>query len=176
MLKSYFPLPGREEVQPGEIQAVGKIILNIHFIQLSYFVMKDLICPFGATQAKEDFACRHAEKIIRRGGAEFACNSADTHVECSQLLRCLKDVALPEFGVEDDPTQMPYSTLVKIQFGGLLGLQRITAATESTANGIADIASLIDAAKARFASIDAVPCESLCADITNYKLSRRRSR
>ena len=135
--------------------------------------MQDLICPFGATQAKEDFGCRHASKIIRRGGAEFACDSADMHVACSQLLRRLKDVALPEFGVADDLTQMPHSTLVKIQFGGLLGLQRITG---TEANTVADIAALINTAISEFACIDAIPCESLCGDIVNYRLSRRSRR
>ncbi len=160
-------------VAPGDQRVAG-------FVEKRFEVGAELLAaalPMGASKLEDALGqLLEAQLIFRRGGAEFACNSADTHVECSQLLRRLKNVALPEFGVEDDPTQMPYSTLVKIQFGGLLGLQRITAATESTANGIADIASLIDAAKARFASIDAVPCESLCADITNYKLSRRRRR
>ena len=135
--------------------------------------MQDLICPFGATQAKEDFSCRCASKIIRRGGTEFACDSASQHVACSRLLERLKEVALPAFGVADDLTQMPHSTLVKIQFGGLLGLQRMTG---TEAGSVADIATLIDAAISKFDSIDAIPCESLCEDIINYRLSRRSRR
>ena len=136
--------------------------------------MKDLICPFSATQAKAAFGCRHAQQIIRRGGAEFACDSANMHNSCSRLLQHLKDAALPEFGVADDLTQMPHSTLVKIQFGGLLGLQRITTGTGT--QSVADIATLVNRATGKYGSVDAIPSESLCEDILGYKLSRRGRR
>jgi hypothetical protein len=58
-------------------------------------------------------------------------------------------------------------------FGGLLGLQRITGTEAQT---VADIAALIDMAISEFACIDAIPCESLCGYIVNYKLSRRSRR
>lgn len=136
--------------------------------------MQDLICPFGATQAKADFGCHNATMIVRRGGAEFACDAADMHNECSRLLQRLKEVALPEFGVQDDLTEMPHSTLVKIQFGGLLGLQRITTDSDTTTGAVTDIAALVEAAITRFTCVDAIPCESLCEDMLSYKLSRRR--
>ena len=81
--------------------------------------MPDRICPFSATLAKNDFACPRASQVIRRGGAEFSCQSAAAHTRCQQLFERCKQAALPEFGVEDDLTMMPQSVLVKIQFGGL---------------------------------------------------------
>jgi hypothetical protein len=136
--------------------------------------MSDLICPFSATLAKNDFACPHAEQIIRRGGAEFACRSATTHANCVRLFERMKAVALPEFGVEDDLLQVPHGVLAKIQFGGLLGLQRML--NDNPDGTVADIASLVEAAKTRFAGIEAIPCAQLVGDITRYQLSRRRRR
>jgi hypothetical protein len=91
--------------------------------------MTDLICPFSATLARSDFACARATQVIRRGGAEYACQSDTAHSRCRQLFEHCKQAALPEFGVEDDLTRMPQSVLVKIQFGGLLGLLAVNQLT-----------------------------------------------
>ena len=138
--------------------------------------MKDLICPFGATLAKDDFGCRQSAKIIRRGGTEIACMREDAHLRCTGLFQSLKDIALPAFEVEDDLLQVPHGVLVKIQFGGLLGLQRISNNPEPEKQGIRDINTLVESSIDKFITIDAIPFESLLEDITTYKLPRRRKR
>ena len=138
--------------------------------------MKDLICPFSATLVKDDFGCKQATKIIRRGGSEIACSSADAQLRCSELFQKLKDTALPEFEVEDDLLQVPHGVLVKIQFGGLLGLQRIINANATVESGVRNIDTLLEASIKTYGSIDNIPFSSLCEDITAYKLARRRKR
>ena len=63
--------------------------------------------------------------MTRRGGPDVVCASDEAHQQCENLFQRMKQVALPAFGVEDDLLSMPHSVLVKIQFGGLLGLQRL---------------------------------------------------
>ena len=138
--------------------------------------MKDLICPFSATLVKDDFGCKQATKIIRRGGSEIACSSADAQLRCTDLFQKLKDTALPEFEVEDDLLQVPHGVLVKIQFGGLLGLQRISSVNETAASDIRNIDALLEASIETYGSIIDIPFSSLCEDITSYKLTRRRTR
>ena len=135
--------------------------------------MSDRICPFSATLAKEDFSCPLAEQIIRRGGAEFACRSDADHTRCTQLFARLKAAALPAFELEDDLLAVPHGVLAKIQFGGLLGLQRLLGSVKPRVD---DIASLVDAAATHYSDIEAIPCERLVGDIAGYKLSRRRKR
>ena len=136
--------------------------------------MSDLICPFSATLVKEDFACTQAEQIIRRGGAEFACRSGPLHAHCSRLFDRLKTAALPAFDLEDDLLQVPHGVLAKIQFGGLLGLQRLL--EDSPGNTVDDIATLVETASKHFGDIDAIPPDRLVDDITRYQLTRRRRR
>lgn len=135
--------------------------------------MSDRICPFSATLVKNDFACCHAEQIIRRGGAEFACRSAADHTRCTRLFAHLKATGLPAFELEDDLLQVPHGVLAKIQFGGLLGLQRLLGGSSQKVD---DIAGLVDSAVTHYAQIEAIPCEQLTPDITGYTLSRRRKR
>lgn len=138
--------------------------------------MQDLICPFSSTLLQDDFGCRHASHIVRRGGAEIACSAAPAHARCAQLFQQLKDVALPAFEVADDLLQMPHSVLVKIQYGGLLGLQRHILPDAAQKTGIEDINALIETAIGRYSSLEEIPCNALVEAITSHKLSRRRKR
>ena len=100
-------------------------------------------CAFNATLMGDQFGCTHARHVVRRGGPDVACADNTGHERCRRLFGLLKTSALPAFGdgiepraavqgstgcgfgVEDDLLSMPHSTLVKIQFGGLLGIQRL---------------------------------------------------
>ncbi|MDH3527375.1 MAG: hypothetical protein OEM43_07730 [Gammaproteobacteria bacterium] len=138
--------------------------------------MSELICPFSATLVQEDFGCPKANPIVRRGGAEIACTTEQAHTRCKHLFQKLKDAALPEFGVEDDLLKMPHSVLVKVQYGGLLGLQRSMDPSTGPALAVDAIDSLVAAAIERFGSVDAIPCADFCDTIVNYKLPGRRKR
>lgn len=136
--------------------------------------MSELICPFSATLAKDFFACSRAEQIIRRGGAEFACRDAAAQARCNQLYASMKTVTLPALGLEDDLLQVPHGVLARIQFGGLIGLQRLL--TGRTEEKVGDIDRLVEASVTHYASIEAIPCDRLVDDITGYQLPRRRRR
>lgn len=138
--------------------------------------MTDLLCPFSATLIKQDFGCEHAQEIIRRGGAEIACNSVENHTTCSAIHQQIKAAALTQMGLEDDLLTLPHSVLVKIQFGGLLGLQKTLQPGLEDNSKVADIASLVSSAVEKFATPDKFPYEATTQSITNYKISRRRGR
>ena len=138
--------------------------------------MSDLTCPFNAPLVAEDFACRHAEAVIRRGGTEVACRDEVSRARCIELHQAMKAVALAEQGYEDDLTQVPHSLLVKVQYGGLLGLRHLTGQDSGSATTVADIDSLVESALERFGTVAGIPCTKLCDDMTGYRLPGRRKR
>ena len=93
-------------------------------------------CAFSNTLITKQFGCEKGEQVTRRGGPDVACTSEEAHLRCEKLFQQMKAAALPAFGVEDDLLSMPHSVLVKIQIGGLLGLQRLL---ESGAAGAAEV-------------------------------------
>ena len=131
-------------------------------------------CPFSAPLTSHQFACTHAKEVIRRGGTEIDCGDTPAHVRCEQLFHCMKAAALPAFGVEDDLLSMPHSVQVKIQYGGLLGLQRLLSGAVVAPERVANIDALVAGALSRFGGLDAVPCEQVVADITAFKPRARR--
>lgn len=132
-------------------------------------------CPFSAPLVSHQFGCMHAQEVIRRGGAEIDCIDATAHVRCEEFFQRLKAAALPAFGVEDDLLSMPHSVQVKIQYGGLLGLQFLLPGAAPGVERVEDINALVEQAQARFGSVEAVPCDQLVAAITAFKPRSRRA-
>lgn len=138
--------------------------------------MSDLLCPFSAPLVKKDFGCTNAQEIIRRGGAEIACLQANAHATCIELHSAVKSAALTAMDYEDDLLTLPHSVLVKIQYGGLLGIQGLMADKAQHDDGVENIASLVSAVVAQFASIDQIPLESVSGTISRYKVQRQRKK
>ena len=136
--------------------------------------MPDLLCPFSAPLVKKDFACSHAQEIIRRGGAEIACQQLAAHSVCKLLHSTIKLSSLAAMDLEDDLLSLPHNVLVKIQYGGLRGLQNLVAAGVGDNHQVADIATLVAAATAKYSSVQNIPLESINETISDYKVARRR--
>ena len=134
--------------------------------------MSEHKCPFSAPLVTRQFGCTVSQEVIHRGGTEINCTDAAAHARCDQLFQRLKAEALPAFGVEDDLLSMPHSVLVKIQHGGLLGLQRLLDGAAGSAE-VKNVHALVDQAAGKYNSLDAVPYPALVQDMTAYKLRRR---
>jgi len=131
-------------------------------------------CAFSGTLVSEQFGCSRARTVVRRGGPEIACSGADEHRRCAILFDCLKAASLPVFGVPDDPLEMPHSVLLKVQFGGLTGLQHMLG--NKTEDVVRDINALVGDAVEYFGGLDQIPCADLAAGIVAYQIRRRRAR
>jgi hypothetical protein len=128
-------------------------------------------CAFSAPLITQDYGCANARPVTRRGGPDVACVSEEAHRCCEELFQRLKAATLPAFGVEDDLLSMPHSVLQKIQYGGLLGLQRLLERHDAN---VRDVHALVNETIARYSTLDAIPCGDIVGDMTGYKLRGRR--
>lgn len=136
--------------------------------------MEEYKCAFSNTLVTNQFGCGKGKPVARRGGPDIACTSDEAHQRCEKLFQGLKEAALPAFGVEDDLLTMPHSVLVKIQHGGLLGLQRLIENGADASGDIKNIDDLVGHAVEKLGNLDAIPCQAFVQDMTSYKLKRRR--
>jgi hypothetical protein len=135
-------------------------------------------CPFTGALIGRQFGCQCSEEVTRREGPSIACNNTDMQAQCTQLFSQMKSAAITKLGYEDDLTQIPHAVLMKIQMGGLCGLQNIVnkkeSGAESKALSVGDIQALVSGANQTFGSIENIPLNDLVEDIIHYKLKRRR--
>ena len=136
--------------------------------------MEEYKCAFSNTLVTNQFGCEQGMQVTRRDGPDVACLSEAAHRRCEMLFERMKQVALPAFGVEDDLLSMPHSVLVKIQFGGLLGLQRLVENGAEDSGNVANIHDLVGRAIEMHGSLEAIPCPAFVEDMISYKLKRRR--
>ena len=78
-------------------------------------------CPFERLIVARTHACSQAIAVTRRDGAGIDCNDADSCNRCQGLQEFFEQIGAEAFGEVEDRTQVPHSTLLKIQIGGLAG-------------------------------------------------------
>ena len=138
--------------------------------------MDEFKCPFNQTLRSELFGCEHALTVTRRDGPDVNCSSRQAQSQCSAVFQAMKQSALAALGVADDPQQMAHSVLVKVQFGGLLGLQHSLHMAPSETDRVENINALVGQAVSHFGSVAEIPYADLSAAITAFQVKRRRKR
>lgn len=139
--------------------------------------MEDLKCPFRRVLLPGDFGCSHAHAVTRREGPDIACEAPRTQALCDEVLTRLKAVGLPALGHADDPTELPHGVAMKVQMGGLLGLQKLAGTTaEADSAAVRDVGAVVTAATGRYGGGAAIPYADLVADMSAFQLKRRRGR
>lgn len=129
-------------------------------------------CCFAITQISNEFDCQYGELVTRRAGPDIACQSAMCRQKCLTVYEHMKNTGLDAFDYEDDLTQVPHGVWVKIQFGGLLGLQAEIGLEQ--ANTIKNIADLIQSAEQSFKQLELIPYDNLVTAMQSYKARRRK--
>lgn len=129
-------------------------------------------CVFALTQISNDFACEYGELVTRRAGPDIACHSIEHQVKCNDVYEYLKKIGLAEFEFEDDLTQVPHGIWVKIQFGGLLGLQALV--SEHNASQLENISQTITAVHNENQQLEKMPTDQIVESMKNYRSRRRK--
>ncbi len=137
---------------------------------------EDCKCAFNSTLNADQFGCQYSKAVVRKGGLEVACTGKNVHERCALLFEKMKYAVLPELGLKDDLLSIPHSVLVKVQFGGLLGLQRKYGAAEPQAARVDNIHELVTTALTKCGDLDSIPYQEFVGDITGYRLPKRSRR
>ena len=127
-------------------------------------------CPFQTLIISEGFACSQGQAVTARNTPQVHCRSEPALALCQRVYEQLKAVGLPALGMEDDLTSTPHNVYLRVQMGGLLGLQ----ARRGAEGAIEDLSQLIAEVTAQGAELDALPYEELVPRILAQQTKRRR--
>ena len=133
-------------------------------------------CPFTKALLSRCCACSRARKLLLAEREAIACLSPAAHSRCTTLHDLLREKALFALRLtQSDGGQLPHAKEMKVQCGGLLGLDEALHGGSGEAP-LADVNALVEEALARHGEFAALPYGEIVKAVTAFQLRRRGAR
>lgn len=126
-------------------------------------------CVFRKPVMGSGFPCRHASLCHTPMGCSVLCGDLAAYDHCQDMLDTLIHAGRFALGFTPDTDSLTHGKLMKVQHGGLLGMNRALNPDREPAD-IKDISQLIDSAT----KVD-LPLQDIIAEMRQWQ-NRRRGR
>lgn len=135
----------------------------------TYNVINERYCPFEKSILTNQCACSRAERfcIAEREGVH--CNTDAAQARCVALLDLLRAQARFALRTIESGSALPHAKAMRVQVGGLRGLQALLDPEAERPSTIDDIDALVESAIARFGRLEDVPFQVIVQQITAYR-------
>jgi len=140
----------------------------------TYDTINERRCVFEKAILTRRCHCNCSARFYLADREGIACNAEQAHTRCQQLLQLMRKNArfsLKLTGLDD---KLPHAKEIKVQNGGLLGLQGILQ-SDAPGDSVVDIAALTVQGIETFGSIPQFPFQEIVKSITRFE-GRRRPR
>jgi len=117
-------------------------------------------------------ACSSRFYLADREG--IACGAAPAHVRCSRLIVLLRENAKFALKVTVIDGELPHAKEIRVQTGGLLGLQHVLR-PDLNAENVVDVSALATLGERTFGSLEQFPFGDIVKAIVAFE-GRRRPR
>jgi len=132
-------------------------------------------CVFEKSILSRRSNCHHAHRFNLADREGVACRQPASAMQCRTTLKHMRDKALFALKLTRIDGPLPHAKEIKVQTGGLYGLQNILGNSD-TELPVADISALITSALERFGNIESLPYEEIARSIVQFEgRSRARS-
>jgi hypothetical protein len=142
----------------------------------AYDEITQIVCVFEKALTNNLCKCGYAKHFWLADREGYACNSKPASEQCAAVLQQLRQNSRFSLKLQSVGAQLPHNMDIKVQAGGLTGLQKLYGATDVkyiTGN----IHELIDRAVSQAGSIENLPYSEIIKSIAGYQIrSRRKSK
>jgi hypothetical protein len=141
----------------------------------TYREVNEVFCAFEKSVLTNECSCRCAERfcIAEREGVH--CRSEPGQARCLRWLDLLREQARFALRTEEGRRLLPHGKAMRLQVGGMRGLQRVLGIAKSQTQTIDDVDGTLAAAEARFGALDGLPFSEIMREVAAYQV-RKRSR
>ena len=141
----------------------------------AYQAINERACPFEKAILSRQCGCQHVQRLQIADREAAGCRSASAQPVCRDLLRLLRTNAQFALGMATSPGTLPHGKEMKVQVGGLLGLQRLLAPTTTDLREVENVYRLVRAARRVHGQLESLPFSQIVRSIVSYR-GRRRTR
>ncbi len=127
-------------------------------------------CPFEKAILARCCACPLSERRCIAEREAVACREAASRRDCVRLRELLRGSSAFALGHAHIDGPLPHAQEMKVQCGGLRGLQQAVA----PAAEVADVAGLLRAAREKYGNLENLPYSAIVQEVAACRLRRRR--
>jgi len=115
--------------------------------------------------------CKRFNLADREG---VACETVESLARCQSLLESLRNKARFALQMTRIPGPLPHAKEIKVQIGGMLGIQQLLYAEKTGSESVEDIDGLAREAINRYGDIAALPYDEIIKSIVHFEGRLRR--
>ena len=142
----------------------------------AYETLNATPCPFKKALFSTLCACSRSERLYIGDREAIACRDPQAQQRCLLLTQRLRAAAQFALKVTTVRGELPHRKRMKVETGGLLGLQAVVAPETQRPERVADVYALLDQAQTRFERLDALPYARIIREMAQFEPRRPRSR
>ena len=138
----------------------------------SYHSYNQQRCVYEKSIISQRARCQYAERFCIAEREGVACSEVLSQQQCKLLLASLRKNALFSLHITQLDDQLPHTKEIKVQVGGLLGLQEVL--NIETQDIIENIIQLLGNAVAQYGGIEQLPFSEITRSIVKFKPRKSR--
>jgi len=142
----------------------------------TYQSINERRCVFEKTINSRRCTCRQSQRFHLADREGIACKSATGNALCSTFLDSMRSNARFALHITSVHGPLPHAKEIKVQTGGLLGLQGLIRPAHADDSNVDNAIGLIDAAIEKYGSIDALPYDIIVQAIVKFEGRKKRPR
>jgi len=133
-------------------------------------------CVFEKALNSRVCACDQSRRFNIADREGVACKSQSGQAVCDKLIRSLRYNARFALGMNRITGPLPHAREIKVQNGGLLGLQKVLFEQNQDQGRVSNIYGLLMHALERFGSLESLPFDVIVKSVSSYEGRLRRPR
>lgn len=130
--------------------------------------VNDAPCVFAKAILRRCCRCSRSQKLFIAEREAVACKSPGARQRCAEVLAVLHDKATFALKLPHPETVLPHGKELKVQCGGMLGLQQALLPEQPDAEIVEDINGLLENAIEDYGSVEVLPYGEVVKGITSF--------
>jgi hypothetical protein len=141
-----------------------------------YSAINERRCPYEKAINSRRCNCCQSKRFNLANREGVACKSAAGNLLCNELLNIMRRKARFSLHVTHATSPLPHAKEIRVQVGGLLGLQKLLDPQAAEATTVDDIYGVTNTAMARYPGLDDLPYEEIMQSIVAFRGREKRPR
>lgn len=142
----------------------------------AYRAANPVACPFGKAILTSHFGCEKSARVLIAERVAVSCKEEAARDRCAALHDALRHKALFTLKITHVDDEIPHAKEMKVQCGGLLGLQLVLYPEMAGNAGVANIYGLVEQVMRQFGDMESLPYGDIVKSIATYEGRRRSSK